>query len=1223
MYTLAHSTRHGNGQQVKASLLVCMFLLLTTAAPLSAANPVVYVSGNDITYDYFAEPGAFSESQDVPDPTSDSTIDVGLHSSDCWTYAEEPWHYGTGWFGSGYYYWFSYDASNPVCAYSGSWGGKLEYTCEGGGGGQEPYFSLSAGGEGAYELKIIPDPDRDPPVLGVDESLELEANVVDSSSSNQQPVAADWTVNSNDLGNSETITLLDDMPASAQGPGTYTATAEYDCPQGSEVLSDTLSDIRFARVDLDVDSNNDGTIEVDNDDEDSIEEDSPGKLIAVNDNDSDGDGTEDCEDNDWDNDGDELAEMKLRLDPDNLPYAHKVKLSVSDSDVSKVRIFDDSNDAIIHPSTSSSGSSSSEWEKELNEIDLPNNDLTFHVEGVEPGQVTLTLTYTDDEGEAIHSDKVTGTVYKTEFLVKQNNEAPEVMGYVPQSSPNPIVKLQALENGDVTINDDGTVSVTARGTVKDPIADICKNSSADIESVHFFVNGDETGGDTELTRDPAYEQANSSLFRPYAYRSEVFEKTLTFEPHIGYNRIYVKTSENKLGNQGYSAINLYVEGYYEGEPDPEKKSPGTFKKRIDWEKTYREPGNPPGKIYRTVIRINAGGVDISGQTFYVDGKKYKAKKKEGEYYLGRSPIDVFVFCEEKPEFNLQGDAKIQVMPSTLEGWSGQQAKLTLSPAKVKPGEEVVVNFALPAADLPGFPKGTTFSIEDLTVTDVQVVDGVLKGKVQAPDNESVCGWKDVRITVSEEKKQKIEDLFLVVRPARTVLLGKENKYTINGTEAVKVFVPSKYGGKVICKFSKDKARLAAVQYKPEDGDDWEEKTVRNDAFHKIPPGTAPGWYRLKIAAPEKCKFFVRHFAHPKIPDPENPDQEWEPWNLSWYPMAMELGNNHLYDYDTNKGLVKYDLAVGHMTEAEFEAYKNGDAPLPLGAYRRQAVSYYADGDYDTDYKDGEQMQKKILREKNAEETAGWDFNNADDDDNPWTGWENNVEYDFLNDDGECDDTDDAGEWFGHCHAQSAILALYDSPPQKSTTYKGDGIEETFTVKDKKDLLIAAFSQSDIVDEKKKYGTPPGQWHALVAKSFHQNSKNSEDPERVVADVHYDDDDDKYPIWNHCIYRFGYVLSQKDPENLKKVKVLTRIVAYKKEGYQYKYEIEFDDAGKPLDGGEWYEERYEGQDKQNRRPDNCWRPKRPRWADVSKNQFWRGTLSLKNIDAIIEEMKIKE
>ncbi len=176
-----------------------------------------------------------------------------------------------------------------------------------------------------------------------------------------------------------------------------------------------------AETDLDIDTDNDGTVEDDADDPD--EDESPGHVLMVNwDNDNNdddnGDGTidnddRDCDDHLWETGDDDCSELVLRLDPDDLPDAHKVTLTLDDP--SLIRVFDDGNNAILGPFTEvdaagNPGPSVTEWEKELSAISLPASDLTFHIEGVEPGVSTLTLTYYTDTDLEIHSDEVKAAV---------------------------------------------------------------------------------------------------------------------------------------------------------------------------------------------------------------------------------------------------------------------------------------------------------------------------------------------------------------------------------------------------------------------------------------------------------------------------------------------------------------------------------------------------------------------------------------------------------------------------------------------------------------------------------------------------------------------------------------------------------------------------------------------------------------------------------------------
>jgi len=198
----------------------------------------------------------------------------------------------------------------------------------------------------------------------------------------------------------------------AQEPGEYKFTAKC----GNELTVEVVA----VEVDLDVDSDNDGTVETDDDTEDSMEEESPGKIVAVNgDNDDEedenGDGEVNEEDRDCDNseidgtdDKSDMAEIKLNIEPDDLPGESTVFLQVSNN--SRVRIFNNADDSVIvGPSASDS------WDDTLSSLPLPSDSLTFRAEGVEPGEVTVSMILKDENNKEICRDEILLTVISVEF----------------------------------------------------------------------------------------------------------------------------------------------------------------------------------------------------------------------------------------------------------------------------------------------------------------------------------------------------------------------------------------------------------------------------------------------------------------------------------------------------------------------------------------------------------------------------------------------------------------------------------------------------------------------------------------------------------------------------------------------------------------------------------------------------------------------------------------
>jgi len=135
-----------------------------------------------------------------------------------------------------------------------------------------------------------------------------------------------------------------------------------------------------------------------------------GAFLLVNWDDDDDDGSRDCDNDEIDGEDDEadMAKVRLQLDPEELPSTWEVELKVDDQNI--LRVFDDSDPPlpVIGPNKGKT------WKKKLSDISLPEADLIFRLEGVEPGTVTLTATC--HAGAGAHSVSVKLTVVKVELF---------------------------------------------------------------------------------------------------------------------------------------------------------------------------------------------------------------------------------------------------------------------------------------------------------------------------------------------------------------------------------------------------------------------------------------------------------------------------------------------------------------------------------------------------------------------------------------------------------------------------------------------------------------------------------------------------------------------------------------------------------------------------------------------------------------------------------------
>lgn len=240
-------------------LLLLVAAVCLTAIPHASALLVVQpdTSANRVDSFYWAEPGSEHGNADIPDPSDDGHVTVQLTNSTCWDYRRDPDFEGSGWDSIGpYSALLQYDASNPVCAYAGGWGGPLKYTCGGGGGGgDDQEFTLEVEGEATGNLAIQKQgapAEGGPFVVCVDGHLVVESAYAGTTTT----VPSIWTVNgqadARDDGidppeTFETFHIPDDFPddfLDADGkpiPYTYNLKATYKCPASSTTLTATTT----------------------------------------------------------------------------------------------------------------------------------------------------------------------------------------------------------------------------------------------------------------------------------------------------------------------------------------------------------------------------------------------------------------------------------------------------------------------------------------------------------------------------------------------------------------------------------------------------------------------------------------------------------------------------------------------------------------------------------------------------------------------------------------------------------------------------------------------------------------------------------------------------------------------------------------------------------------------------------------------------------------------
>lgn len=370
------------------------------------------------------------------------------------------------------------------------------------------------------------------------------------------------------------------------GDVTFTWSSSY-MPNGSH-LQFHLQPGRTAAFDLDIDSDNDGII-AGNDSqgcqpaEDQIEENAPGKMVAVNDDDSDDDGLVDYYDYDP-TDGDLGAEsqqfvpLTITLPTEVDPSITKLRLTYSQSappvaptptdplpGTGHLRIWRVNGNVVRNPeaiSLEGSGdfveSGESYTPAQFN-YDATTRTIQLWVEAVSVDHaVSHEIVLSVDPGGTgafRTADSVAVTSMNTELyhLVDDVLTKADAMTV---SHPGPVFAGVSMSVGDLRAGMDGVSilgDITIAGTLDDAAMDLAEGIMGSLPAIGVFVNGStEAENVVELSQTKAADPNVFSLTKPYDFSasfSEVLEG-VSLEP--GTNFITLR------------AMNTYgITGFYE------------------------------------------------------------------------------------------------------------------------------------------------------------------------------------------------------------------------------------------------------------------------------------------------------------------------------------------------------------------------------------------------------------------------------------------------------------------------------------------------------------------------------------------------------------------------------------------------------------------------------------------------------------------------------------
>jgi len=166
--------------------------------------------------------------------------------------------------------------------------------------------------------------------------------------------------------------------------------------------------VTVLKLDLDIDSDNDdrnGSPDR-SQAEDDTEGSAPGKVIIINEDDDDSDGDADNSDTEINGAADstyDLAEMVAEIKPSS--WGEDIEVALSSSNYDRVRVFEDDGTYLLGPDQGYRD------EHIIQPGDLTNGILDLLVEGVETGQVTISLIYRKaNGGSELQCDEVLVTV---------------------------------------------------------------------------------------------------------------------------------------------------------------------------------------------------------------------------------------------------------------------------------------------------------------------------------------------------------------------------------------------------------------------------------------------------------------------------------------------------------------------------------------------------------------------------------------------------------------------------------------------------------------------------------------------------------------------------------------------------------------------------------------------------------------------------------------------
>ncbi len=439
-----------------------------------------------------------------------------------------------------------------------------------------------------------------------------------------------------------------------------------------------------------------------------------------------------------------------------------------------------------------------------------------------------------------------------------------------------------------------------------------------------------------------------------------------------------------------------------------------------------------------------------------------------------------------------------------------------------------------------------------------------------------------------ENKNNSEIIFEIVNVTTIKItklpLGKA--YNMSNYSIGKVYIPTKYGGKLDITGAEDDASLFYSN-----GEDltWDNALkIYNDEFpycryvgkeiKYLVPKDDYGWYYYKLKRKDenkKCQIINSFTQSKKVTK--------EPWNLSFYPIPDEQDPNL---YDVNGPLYKYDVAFSSDSRS------------------KEFINIYKYGHY---------CAKNAIIEQDAERTLGYDFNGNGSHD-PFYGFDCVEGYglrasnNLVHFDETGDNFINAGldvSWWGHCNNATAVLICENEP---SATIKTINMVD-FTQDDKKGLLVALYHGFE--GTVKGPDIKPHEWHSNLEKQIIGNN------EMLGCDISNTGISPDI-VWNYPIYEIKKMeYSERDGfDDPYYVDVYSEVSYWnywdnstpRSKSLSYYYCVNYEDGvASKSNEDDWISDVLY-------RPDAVWIPQKQERI----NEYWGNSLNYENLRSITDE-----